>query len=130
MDASRLGSADPLLDQRAAKAHRQLRRRNYSLHDFHLLTFLSAQVAVIAQNEKGAEVRAAHERAAREIEGNEIDGSAHERVADGATASDERSKSARRLSALADSDAVSVCALQRDHDFDRLSSGDVSMDSR
>src|SRR5205807_4262468 len=96
----------------------------------HLFTFLPAQVAVVAQDEKGAEVRAAHERAAREIERNETERSAHERVADGATALDEGSKPARRMFAFADSDAVSVCALQRDHDLDRFSPGIVSLDSR
>src|SRR3989442_525356 len=69
-------------------------------------------------------------RAARKVEGNEAERSAHERVADGATALDEGSKSARRMFAFADSDAVSVCALQRDHDLDRFSPGVVSVDSR
>ena len=35
-----------------------------------------------------------------------------------------------RMSAFADSDAVSVCALQRDHHLDRFSPGVVPVDSR
>src|SRR5437762_3437524 len=89
---------------------RQLRHRDYSLHDLHLLALLPAQVAVIAQDEKGAEVRAAHERVAGAIKGNEADRSASERVAERATAPDEGSEPARWLPAAADSDAVFVCA--------------------
>src|SRR2546425_8939701 len=98
-------------NQRDAENNRQLWRRHHSLHHLHLFAFLSAQVAVVTQDEKGAEVRAAHERAAREIERHEAERSTYERVADGATALDEGSKPARRMFAFADSDAVFVCAL-------------------
>src|SRR5438105_1128922 len=98
-----------------ATAERQLWHRDHSLHDLHLLALFPAQVAIIAKDEKGAEVRAAHERAAGKTEGNEAERSAHERAADGATAFDEGSESARRMSAFADSDAVSVCALHGDY---------------
>src|SRR2546428_267048 len=104
--------------------------RDYSLHHSDLFALLSAQVAIIAQDEEGAEIRATHERAARKIEGNEADRSAHERVADGATAPDEGSKSARWMFAFADSDAVSVCALHGADDLDRFPAGDVFVDSR
>ena len=111
MDASRSGRSDSFFNQRDAENNRQLRRRYHPLHHLHLFAFLPAQVAVVAQNEEGAEVRAAHERAAREIERNEAERSAHERVADGATTLDEGSEPARRMFAFADSNAVSVCAL-------------------
>ena len=122
---------NPDCHQRAATHDEQLRRGDHSLHHSYLFAFLPAQVAVIAQDEKGAEVRAAHERAAGKVEGNEAERSAHERVADGATAADER---ANRWPDVCRADPMRcVCALHGSEDFDRfrqLSFVDPDLSSR
>src|SRR5437588_493562 len=130
MAQARFGWSDSLVDQRAAKTDRQLRHRDHSFHHLHLFALLPAEVAIVAQDEEGAEVRAAHEGTSGATEGNEVNRRAHERVADGATAFDEGSEPAGRLFASADSDAVSFCALQRDYYLDRFSPGNVPLDSR
>src|SRR5260370_42695304 len=106
-DAALSGKAHSLLNQRTAKADRQLRRCHHPVHDLHLFALLPAQVAVFAQDEEGAEVCAAHERGPGKAQRHEADRSPDERVADGATAPDERGESARWLSTAIDSDAVS-----------------------
>src|SRR5205085_4655845 len=88
------------------------------------------QVALFEVNEKGSETRAADERIAGKNQGDEAERSASERVADGATASDEGGKSARRVLASFDSDAVPDCALRRHHNLDRFPSVVVPVDSR
>jgi YidC/Oxa1 family membrane protein insertase len=71
----RRGLAVPILWSINAlqRPNKQLWHRDHPLHDSDLLAVLPAQVAVVAQDEEGAEVRAAHERAAGKAEGDEAD---------------------------------------------------------
>src|ERR1044072_2263907 len=69
-------------------------------------------MSVVAQDEEGAEVRAAYERAA-----------------DGTASSDERGEPVRRMFAAADSDAVSICTLHGVDDIDRFPPGLVPLDT-
>ena len=75
-------------------------------------------MAVFAEDEEGAEVRTAHEGVAGEDQGDEAERPAFERTSGGATAFDEGSESARRMSSTSHSDAVSLRALSRNNNLD------------
>jgi YidC/Oxa1 family membrane protein insertase len=70
-----------------------------------------------------------HEGAAREDQGDEAERPAPERVADGATASDEGGEPPGRLPAPSDSDAVPLRALHGHHHLARLPPGLVLVDA-
>ena len=118
LDNALFSRADSSCDQAAQSVDRQLRHRHHHLHFPDLFALLSVEVALDQSDEEGAEARAANEGIAGKNEGDEADRPTFPRVADGTTALDEGSKSARRLLASADPDAFSNRALYRDHDLD------------
>ena len=87
-------------------------------------------MAIFEGDEESSEARAEDERAAREDEGDETERSPDERVADGPAAAHEGRQSARRLFAVANPDAFSLCTLPRDHDLAGFSAGKFSLDTR
>ena len=65
------GCSDPSCDHFSIQTNQQLWCRDHSLHDRHLLAFLSAEVALFKSDEESAEARAEDERVAGEDEGDE-----------------------------------------------------------
>src|SRR5688572_16673062 len=86
-------------------------------------------MAVFAQDEEGAEVRAANERAARENKRDEAERPAAKRASGRTNSPDERSQSIGRLSTPAHSNAVPLCPVHSHNNIDRISPGVLSLDA-
>ena len=106
---------------------RKLRRRNYLIHDSHLLAVFPSEMALFEVDEEGTKACAPNEGAAGKNQGDETERPATERASGRAVALNEGRKPSWWLFAFAHSDAFSLCTLPGNHNLSRFSTSHFLM---